>query len=121
MANIVRYTLCMKNITAILISPDGSAENITLSPEINSIWKTVGNWVEVVIPSKDSPTKSWRAYCDEEGRMKGLPENPVGTRLAKDLGWIGQVTLVGPMLFVGVDSHSNDTDVPSYVAEALEK
>lgn len=107
----------MENITGVLVLPDGSYKILDLPPQIDAIWRAVGNWVEVVAPARDAEHHDWRAYCDEEGRIKNLDENTKGTKVAQESGWAGKHSLVGPMLFVGVNSHGNDTSVPKRLLE----
>lgn len=65
-----------------------------------------GGWLEPI------SGRGWSAYCDEEGKIKGLPVNVRATRLARLLGWHTQDILVGPVVFLGpVDNEGDDTDV----------
>lgn len=107
----------MQDITGVLVQPDGSHKILDLPPQIDAIWRTVGNWVEVIAPSRDAEHHDWRAYIDEEGRLKDLPVNHKGTKIAQESGWAGEHYLVGPMLFVGVNSYGNDMSIPKRFLE----
>lgn len=63
---------------------------------------------------------TWTAYCDEEGKLKGLPFNAVASALAWSLGWPPHDSLVGPVVWVGApDDEGDDTDVPPEVVAAV--
>jgi len=61
----------------------------------------------------------WTGYCDEEGKINGLPLNIRATRLAWFLGWPEDDVLCGPVVFLGpVDDEGEETDVTSIVKDA---
>jgi len=63
--------------------------------------------------------EGWSAYCDEEGKINGLPVNVRATRLARALGWPTGDVLCGPVVFLGpVDDEGEETDVGSIVTES---
>jgi hypothetical protein len=110
----------MKNLHAILIDPSGRVDFIDIPNRLESIIEAVGSWVEVLEPTDVKTT--WRAYCDEEGWIKQLPENPLATLLVRKLGWNNPARLVGPVLFLGVDNDGNDCGVTlstKYVLDEL--
>ncbi|MGV8973686.1 MAG: DUF3846 domain-containing protein [Rhodoglobus sp.] len=69
-----------------------------------------GGWLEAIGPYDGS--HDWTGYCDEEGKIVGLPVNVRATRLARLIGWTTGDTLNGPVVFLGpADADGNDTDV----------
>lgn len=61
----------------------------------------------------------WTAYCDEEGKLNGLPVNVRATRLAHALGWTTGDVLCGPVVFLGpVDDEGEETDVTTLVKDS---
>lgn len=63
--------------------------------------------------------EGWSAYCDEEGKINGLPINFRATRLAYLLGWTTGDVLCGPVVFLGpVDDEGEETDVGIVVKRA---
>lgn len=56
----------------------------------------------------------WSGYCDEEGKLKGLPMNVAATSFAQAVGWpVSGDVLCGPVVFVGPpDEEGFDTSVP---------
>jgi len=109
----------MKTFPGILIHPSGSIEIVDVSERVESLWAIVGNWVEVITPARDSQVRNWLGYCDEEGRMKSLPENTVASAYANAIGWNGQHCLVGPVLFLGADGSGNMLGVSAEMMAAL--
>jgi len=58
----------------------------------------------------------WTGYCDEEGKIDGLPVNVRATRLARVLGWPTSDVLCGPVVFLGPgDGNGEETDVGTLV------
>ena len=61
----------------------------------------------------------WTGYCDEEGKINGLPVNVRATPLARVLGWPAGDVLCGPVVFLGpVDDEGEETDVGAIVKES---
>jgi hypothetical protein len=75
-----------------------------------------GGWLEGLYPAvyqvNDRALPPWRAYCDEDGLVKGLPRNLTATRLARAAGWTREEFLHGPVMFIG-DRRDDDGDVPA--------
>jgi Domain of unknown function (DUF3846) len=60
----------------------------------------------------------WFAYCDEEGKLKGLPVNMPATAIAHRHGWPVGDLLCGPVVFLGEpDKDGRDTSVPDFLEQ----
>jgi hypothetical protein len=109
----------------VLIVPADEAQPIRdtwIEPDLESIRAALGGgWLEGV----GSPDADWHAYCDEEGKLKGLPVNVRATRMARMLGWPTGDTLVGDVIFLGhkpvmedgFEVGLDEDDVPKHVLE----
>lgn len=95
-----------------MIRPDGVAEVVETRTDLASMRALIGGgWLEGVGATIES---SWHAYCDEDGKNKGLPMNPVATVLAQRLGWPTGDVLCGTVVFLGTDG-PHEADVPDEV------
>lgn len=84
--------------------------------EINPI---VGGYIEFIPFGKDAI-----AYCNEEGKMKRLPMNPLATRLARDrkIGLMRDDYLVGTIVIFGPgDGEGGESDVTPELISQLPK
>lgn len=102
-----------------VVPVDGPARIEQIGRGLNS-WKTLldGGHLEGI--SGDG----WFGYCDEEGKLKGLPINRTATVLARMFGWPpgGQDVLCGTIVFCGPpDKEGWDTDVPDFLTAILIK
>jgi len=71
----------------------------------------IDGYLEGVSPNTPG-SPAWFAYCDEEGKLKGLPPNLLATALARAAGWRTPDFLCGPVVFFGPPDHDgNETDV----------
>lgn len=105
---------------AIIIKTDGTVERVTLSgdgsEEFAMIQKAVEGWVQRV-PLEDYTLLMW---LNEEGKIHGLPHNPLAQRLwDKDWG-AGIERIVGNVVITGDDSDEGETGgLPEGVADRL--
>jgi hypothetical protein len=105
-------------VTALVIQPDGRGEVQNIGTDLDSIKEVVGGWLEAIYPSTDQ-YGNWHAYIDEEGKLKGLPINKVGTAFAHSIGWDrGIDVLVGPVIFFGYAPDGEEGSIPPQVMEA---
>ena len=108
-------------ITAVIVHPDARVETVDIVPDLEHLKAALGGgWLEAIRGNFDGT--DWFGYCDEEGKIKGLPINHLATTLASSLGWYGagEDYLSGPVVFVGtVDRHGDDTSVPADVLEFI--
>lgn len=106
-------------IAALVIPPHGPARLEQIEPDVEAIRRLLdGGWLEGI-----GGDDGWFGYCDEEGKIKGLPLNRAATNLARALGWPSGDVLCGPVVFVGPpDEDGIDTGITSVVlayADAL--
>lgn len=87
---------------ALRIDPDGTVTEITVDG-LDSLQAVVGGYIEGV------QLKDGYMYCNEEGKLIGLPVNPLATALAQTLPYdviVGSVVVLG-----NGDRNGNDTHV----------
>lgn len=104
----------MTPVRALRVTAYGHAELLTVEPTLPNLQALVGGWLEGVGSAND-PT--WHAYCDEDGKGKGLAWNPGATALARRLGWPEGDVLAGPVIFLGSGPGADPEDGP-YAGEA---
>jgi hypothetical protein len=101
-------------IDVLVLPADGPLRVETITPDLAAFKALLdGGWLEGIAG------EGWTAYCDEEGKLKGLPLNLAATELAHAHGWpIGDV-LCGPVVFMGpTDREGEDTAVPEFLLDA---
>lgn len=85
-------------------------------------WRALldGGWLEPV-GGVSSLHGRWEAYCDEEGKIKGLPVNAAATVLARIHGWNVPDWLVGPVVFHGGPTPDGEEtrDCPQWLIDAV--
>lgn len=110
----------MADTIRILISqPDGSFSVTTINPDLDVMQKIVGGYIEVV--SDPSGFNGFSAYCNEEGKLQGLPVNATSTRFMDRLFTERRLqrfsvhdVLVGPVFWCGgADEEGDDTSLPA--------
>lgn len=106
-------------ITALHIRVDGSMELFEYEPQDSGALKVlqerVGGWVESA-PISD---RQLTMYCNEEGKLLGLPRNDVASDMLapSNPDWIaGDVVLVG-----APDQEGYNTDLPQALKEAASR
>lgn len=103
-------------VRAIHVPDVGDVEVIDIVPEFKFIGKILGGWLECVTLDNDV-----HAYCDEEGKIKGIRPNIRATVLAVALGWRSDDVLCGPVVFLGGTPDGEEADVPAQaIATAAE-
>jgi hypothetical protein len=99
---------------ALRITMDSRVEEIEIN-RLEDMQKAVDGWIELV-PLSDNPGVT--IYCNEEGKVRGLPVNRLATMFADNWrSWLdplcGDVLVLGP-----IDRSGNDTDVMPEIVEA---
>jgi hypothetical protein len=100
-------------VKVLLIRPDDRGELVELERSLAAFQGAVGGYLEQIPLAHGA-----FLYCDEEGLMKGLPQNVPATSLARRLG--AAVTLAGPVVFFGA-SGSEEKDVPDEVVSVWQE
>lgn len=103
---------------SLIIDPNGSMIKQDLEG-YEPLSDAVGGWIES-IPASPEIT----VWCDEEGKLKGLPFNQVATDLWEIFDIFGCVPagdrLVGPIVIQGpIDEEGECTDVPDWMLMRL--
>lgn len=104
-------------VTHLVVAEDGTSHEhhhrLTETETVDDVLRSaVGGWLER-IPVGDQTLSLW---CDEEGRMRRRPVNPVGSRLVHLLG--GRPALyVGPIIITG----NHGTTTVSLTAQQVEQ
>jgi Domain of unknown function (DUF3846) len=83
---------------AVVIKTDGtkSVTDFNRSTEYNVIKQAVGGWLESIHLDNDLTL-----YINEEGKLLGLPQNPIATAFFASYYGLHQDVIVGDVIFVG--------------------
>lgn len=93
-------------VKVLVIPAEGNAKLRTIEPKLDRLREALGGgWLEGVT------YHGGHAYCDEEGKFKGLPVNVAATELAHDLGWPEGDYLTGTVIFLGNGPDGTEADV----------
>lgn len=108
----------MKEI--LVITADGQVLLKTLSGDSTADWKlmtdAVGGYVERV-PLEDYTLLMW---VNEEGKLRGLPHNPLAQRLWDKSWGVGTDYVVGDVVITGDDTDEGETGgLPADVTNRL--
>jgi len=104
-------------IRVLVVEPDATCRIETINGDWQSIKSLIGGWLEAV----SGVMGHWIAYGDEEGNLKGLPQNPLATGIimAADgapVPPVGTVVFVG-MTYVGGEDGYTEADCPRELIE----
>lgn len=103
-------------VKVLAIHPDGSARVESIPEELESMRAAIGGgWLEGVM------LRGCHLYCDEEGFLKNLRQNPGATLLARRLGYGGREVLRGQVIFLGEGPAGAEGHVPDEVVEVYEQ
>jgi hypothetical protein len=98
---------------ALIVQPNGTGEVDVIVAKLDQFNVIVGGYIEGVT------LETCHLYCNEEGKMMGLPVNVAATMLAHRLGWPRGDALCGPVVFLGNDPAGGEADVPQAVLDAF--
>lgn len=105
----------MSKINVLIIPTHGPARVEEITPDLPTFQRIVGGYIEPI--SGDG----WGAYCNEEGKINGLPVNGLASAIAYIIGWPSEDVLHGTVVFTGpVDADGDETSVPQSVLDAIE-
>lgn len=88
--------------------------SIDANDSLATLQKLVGGFIEGI---SGSDWATWHAYCNEEGKIHGLPPNWLATNLAHKLGWPEGDILCGSVVILGGGDEGEEADVPTSVIE----
>lgn len=101
---------------AIVIRPDDTFTVDEIDVSLSSLQALVGGYIEAAMSNERGTI-----FCNEEGKLEGLPVNRLATWLWRSLA-PGQYadSLVGTVVVLGpVDSSGDETDVTEYALKAF--
>lgn len=109
-------------INGIVIYHDGSSEYppypTKIAPTVELFQRVVGGYIEAVNLTMPDGTAAVM-YVNEEGRLHGLPPNPLATALAQKLNrYFANQQIVGHAVVVGMRG-CDDADVPNAVVRIV--
>jgi hypothetical protein len=103
---------------AVLVTPDNAITDIDLGRDVGQLQGHVGGYIEAVNSADGTVT----FFCNEEGKILGLPPNHIATMV----WWLlnpqmrGIDTLCGPVVITGgADPEGEVTDVPEVITVML--
>ncbi len=109
-------------VKVLRITPYFEVDLASLNPDEGSLLadlqKTVGGYIEAVSPAEGD----WVLYCNEEGKLQGLPVNRLATTFINELmpGFAQRDVLVGTVVFVGSTPSGGSKDVPADIVRRFE-
>lgn len=104
-------------VSALVITENFEVDLIRLETRedslLSALQKTVGGYIEAVSPAD----ADWVLYCNEEGKLQGLPVNHLATRFINLLmpGFTDHDVLVGTVVLVGSTPSGGSKDVPAHI------
>jgi hypothetical protein len=110
-----------RTVRAVTVRPGGLPQIVRVEPTLEAICGALdGGQLEAV------QGLGWHMYCDEQGELKGLPENIAATALIEAVrpGWMqgNGGPIRGPVIVFGnADDDSEETDVPDKLAATAQK
>jgi hypothetical protein len=86
------------NKTALLMRTDGTTERLTFTVdgEYETLSRGVGGYIQAV-----TLAEGLVMWVNEEGKLNGLPHNPVATRWFSNIFGEGRDVIVGDAVFTG--------------------
>lgn len=95
-------------ITAITLTPDGTATHVEINPntELNQLREIVDGWVELTTINTNFGTIA--AWINEEGKILNLPVNPSAMAIQNHLEGHLHGTITGTVVYTGLH-HTGDT------------
>lgn len=109
-------------LKAIVIEPGCDPEVVEMDTSLKSMQKAVGGWLEAVYGYDDDGDMVAAFFCNEEGKLLGLPVNVAATHL-----WHGMSQyaisdmLCGPVVVLGPpDENGDETSVPDFVVDMIQ-
>ncbi len=100
----------------LVVQPDGTAwtQRIGLdeSRQLEAMQALVGGWIEGV------QGDGFTVICNEEGKLEGLPPNPLATQVTRDRTFFAD-TLVGTVLFCSTKPDGATGGVPISIEQAV--
>lgn len=100
---------------AIVMTPGRKAQVVEQDWNLAALQEAVGGFIESVV----CPWPDASLYVNEEGKLNGLPPNPVASAMAHQVEGFDDV-LVGPAVLIGFDPGSGEEiDLPMSIVEEV--
>jgi len=80
-------------MNVVVLKPSGEIEHVVIKNSLNDFQTLVGGYIEVVSPKALKLPNSFVMVVNEEGRLIGLPINPLASKIYGG-------TIVGTVVFV---------------------
>jgi hypothetical protein len=99
----------------LVITTDDTAVAIHVADlDLEWLQHTVGGYIEIF-----TGRPGWHGYCNEEGKLLGLPINKLATGFARELGWNdrGVDFIVGDVVFLGNGVDGEEASVPEWLLD----
>jgi hypothetical protein len=107
--------------TAVKVTTDGQVTVLDLDSvdsELRALQEAVGGWIQAVDVVGDMSI-----YLNEEGKMIGLPINPVATSYFDETWGAGRDVINGDVVFTGLPDSEGDTTglTPEQLANVMNR
>jgi hypothetical protein len=102
-------------VQVLIIHADGSGHQSLIDPTLETLQTIVGGDIEIVTIG------DCHLYCNEEGKLQGLPINIRATEFAWTLGWPQGDVLCGNVVFLGNGPDGLEGNVPQHVLDAWDR
>lgn len=105
-----------RTVAALIISTDGQVRAVDTLPNLAALQKVVGGYLEC-LTLRESPNV--HLYCNEEGKLDGLPGNRLATELAEHYipGFARHDIICGDVIVLGSTTDGEEADVPQDVED----
>ena len=107
--------------TAVQVTVDGRIRVIdldTVESELSTLQDAVGGWIQAL-----DVVGGMSMYLNEEGKILGLPINPVGTAYFVDTWGEGHDVINGDVVFTGLPDNEGETTglTPEQLADVVDR
>jgi len=104
----------LKNVQGVIIKPDGTHVEKVFK-QLTDYQDAINGYIEAVRLYDYNGVEVACAYVDDEGLLKQLPLNPLGSAISFLFG--NTPYLTGNVVVVGkADNQGYDTDIPEYLS-----
>lgn len=107
----------LKNVQGVIIKPDGTHVEKVFK-QLTDYQDAINGYIEAVRLYDYNGVEVACAYVDDEGLLKQLPLNPMGSAISFLFG--NTPYLAGNVVIVGkADNQGYDTDIPEYLSTLI--
>lgn len=98
-----------RTVQGLVIHTNGVSEQRPVDTNLSSLQAIVGGFIEAVT------LPDCHLYCNEEGKLTGLPFNQLASLFAWSLGWPRSDMLCGSVVFLGNGKAGEEAPLPQAV------